>query len=191
MKKLVQMVIVAGLIAGATANVFAQGKFFTKTGNVSLDADGTMKTAEEIKATTKTATCVIATSTGDMEWAVLMKSFRFKNALMQEHFNENYVESSKYPKATFKGKLSDAAAVKWTKDGSYPVTVTGKMTCHGVEKEVTTTGTIVIKKGVPAVNCSFDFVLADYKITIPSVVGQKIADVAKITVATTLAPLKK
>ena len=175
----------------AATHSFAQDKMFTKTGSVSFDAEGAMKDVEEIKAASKTATCVVVKSTGAMEWAVLQKSFKFKNALMEEHFNENYVESTKFPKATFKGKLDDAAAVKWDKDGSYPVTATGKMTCHGVEKEMKTKGSVVIKKGVPTLNCTFDLAIADYKITVPSVVGSKIAKDVKITVSAALAPLKK
>ena len=169
-------------MAGTAVTTTAQGKFFTKTGAISFDADGAMKDVEEIKANSKTATCVIATATSDMEWAILMKSFSFKNALMQDHFNENYVESTKYPKASFKGKIDDATAVKWTKDGSYPVTVTGKMTMHGVTKDMTTKGIIAVKKGVPTVNCDFDLVLADYKIAIPALVKDNISNKIDITI---------
>jgi polyisoprenoid-binding protein YceI len=190
MRKLIK---IAAFVAAAitTQTALAQDKMFTKTGVVTLDAEGAMKDVEEIKATTKTANCVVVPSTGVMEWSVLMKSFKFKNALMQDHFNENYVESTKFPKATFKGKLDDASAVKWTKDGAYPVTATGKMTCHGVEKEIKTKGTVTVKKGVPTLSCNFDLPLADYKISVPSVVGKKVADVAKITVNAVLEPLKK
>jgi polyisoprenoid-binding protein YceI len=187
-----KIMIIASLLASMTATTtFAQSKMFTKTGTVSLDAEGAMKDVEEIKATTKTATCVVVPSTGAMEWAVLMKSFKYKNALMQDHFNENYVESTKFPKASFKGKLDDMAAVKWDKDGAYPVSVTGKMTCHGVEKEMKAKGTITIKKGVATVACNFNFALADYKIIVPSVVGSKVADVVKIAVNADLTALKK
>ena len=183
--------VIATLLASMTATTaFAQSKMFTKTGTVSFDAEGAMKDVEEIKATTKTATCVIVPSTGAMEWAVLMKSFKFKNALMQDHFNENYVESTKFPKATFKGKLDDVNAVKWDKDGVYPVSATGKMTCHGVEKEMTTKGTVTIKKGVPTVACNFELTLADHKIAVPSLVGAKVANVVKIAVSAALASKK-
>ena len=190
MKKLVQFVL-AALVLGSAVSVSAQGKLFTKTGNISFDAEGSMQDVEEIKAVSKTANCVVVSSTGAMEWSVLMKSFKFKNALMQEHFNENYVESSKFPKASFKGKIDDVAAVKWDKDGSYPVTVSGKMTCHGVEKEIATKGSVVVKKGVATVSSSFDLKLADYKITVPSVVGKKVADDVKISINAPLAALKK
>lgn len=190
MRKLVQCVAVFALIASATT-IFAQDKFFTKTAAIAFDADGMPEDVEDITANSKTGTCVIVPSTGAMEWAVLMKSFKFKNALMQEHFNENYLESTKFPKATFKGKLDDASAVKWDKDGSYPVTVTGKMTCHGIEKDLKTKGTVTIKKGVPSVSCDFSLKLADYGISVPAVVGKKVADDVKIKVATALAPLKK
>jgi polyisoprenoid-binding protein YceI len=190
MQKIISILFVAAAMTAATS-AFAQGKVFTKTGTVSIDAEGAMKDVEEIKATSKTATCVIVQSTGAMEWAVLMKSMKFKNALMEDHFNENYVESTKFPKATFKGKLDDASAVKWDKDGVYPVTATGKMTCHGVEKDMKAKGSVSIKKGVPTVTCNFEMTLADHKITVPSLVGAKVASVVKIAVSAVLAPLKK
>ncbi len=188
-----KILYVAAIFAATSVftQTFAQGKYFTKTGTISLDAEGSMKDVEEIKASSQTATCVVDGTTGAIEWALLMKSFKFKNALMQDHFNENYVESTKFPKATFKGKIDNPSAVKWDKDGVYPVTVTGKMTCHGVEKELKTKGTVTVKKGVPSVSANFDLVLADYKISIPSVVGAKVADVVKIVVTAALAPLKK
>lgn len=190
MQKIILILCLAAAMTAATT-ARAQGKIFTKTGTVSIDAEGAMKDVEEIKATSKTATCVIVQSSGAMEWVVLMKSLKFKNALMQEHFNENYVESTKFPKAVFKGKLEDASALKWEKDGVYPVAVTGKMTCHGVEKEMKAKGSVSIKKGVPTVTCNFEMTLADHKISVPSLVGAKVASVVKIAVSATLAPLKK
>jgi polyisoprenoid-binding protein YceI len=91
---------------------------------------------EDIEAKNKTVTAVLDTKSGALQFSVQMKGFEFEKALMQQHFNENYVESDKYPKAEFRGVLSNNAAVNYGKDGSYPVTVKGKFTLHNITKDV-------------------------------------------------------
>src|ERR1700682_4428284 len=83
---------------------FAQSKYFTKSGSINFDASGPL---EDIKAENKKATFVLDAKSGAIELAVLLKAFEFERALMQEHFNENYVESDKYPKSTYKGKITN------------------------------------------------------------------------------------
>src|SRR5688572_18821627 len=142
MKKILQpTILLLVLVIGNTA--FAQ-KYFTKSGSVNFFSKTPM---ENIDATNKKATCVIDSKTGQIEIALLMKAFEFEKALMQEHFNENYVESDKYPKATFKGNITNIASVNFTKDGSYPVDITGKLTMHGVTKDMKTKGSIIVKNG--------------------------------------------
>jgi len=101
---------------------------------------------------------------------------------MQEHFNENYMESDKYPKAEFKGKIADIAKVNFAKDGTYDVTVKGNMTIHGVTKEVNVPGTVTVKGTQVTTNAEFDVVPADYKINIPKLVEGKIAKEIEVTV---------
>ena len=117
-----------------------------------------------------------------MEFAVLIKAFQFEKALMQEHFNENYMESDKYPKAIFKGAIVDASTVDFSKDGDYPVKVKGKLTIHGVTNEVETDGTIDVKDGKISASSNFEIAVADYKIKIPSVVKDNIAKTVQIVV---------
>src|SRR5215210_8582560 len=112
-------VLVLGLVFAASG-VFAQDKFFTKSGKISFYSKASL---ENIEAHNKTVTCVLDTKSGNLQFAVLMKAFEFEKALMQEHFNENYVESHKFPKAEFKGQLSNNSEVNYGKDGKYPVTV--------------------------------------------------------------------
>lgn len=183
--------LLAASIIICGSGIQAQTKYFTRTGNISFNAEGAMDDIEEVKAQNKTAVAVVETTSGQMEWAVLMKGFQFPNALMQEHFNENYVESNKFPKATFKGQIENYKDVKWTTDGSYPVAVSGKMTIHGVTKDIAAKGTINVKSGKPLMTSNFSVLLSDYDIKIPSVVGSKIAKEVKIVVSATLEPLKK
>lgn len=163
-------------------------KYFTKEGKIAFHA-GTK--VEAIDGTSSTATCVVDSKTGDMEWSVLVKGFHFESALMEEHFNENYMESNTYPKATFKGKIDNIASVNFTKDGTYNVKVTGNLTMHGVTKQVSVDGTIVVKGGVVSLNSKFNVNPKDYNIAIPSAVQDKISNNIEIIVAASLAELKK
>jgi polyisoprenoid-binding protein YceI len=158
---------------------FAQKRYFTKTGTVSFQAGTAL---EDIDGTNKSTTTVFDVSTGQIEFSLLVKGFEFKSALMQEHFNENYMESDKYPKSTFKGKITNIDKVNFQKDGSYPVTVKGTLELHGVTKEIETTGTFkVAGTGIESV-AEFVVILEDYKIAIPGVVKDKISKTAKIKV---------
>ena len=109
---------------------------------------------------------------------------------MQEHFNENYMESDKYPKSIFKGKITNIDKVNFQKEGNYPVTVKGTLELHGVTKDVETNGTFkVAGEGVESV-AEFVVTLEDYKIAIPGVVKDKISKTAKIKVNCNYAVLK-
>lgn len=100
-----------------------------------------------------------------MAFKVPIQSFTFRNGLMQEHFNENYMESDKYPHATFKGKIVED--VDLSRDGTYKVSASGILSVHGVSKARTITGVIVVKNGQMMLNASFVVPVADHKIDIP------------------------
>ena len=102
---------------------------------------------------------------------------------MEVHFNESYMESTKYPKSTFKGKINDLSKVNFTVDGSYPVVVSGELTIHGVTKKVSAPGTISVSAGVINATSKFPVKLADYKISIPGVVKDNIAEVVDVNVS--------
>lgn len=180
------LVALAGfvLIAGA---VQAQDRYFTKTGKIDFFSKAPL---EDIEAKNKTVTAVLDTKTGAIQFEVQMKGFEFEKKLMQEHFNENYVESGKFPKASFKGNVANNAAVNYAKDGTYNVAVKGKMTIHGVTKDVEAPGTIKVNGGKIDATSTFNIQLSDYNISIPSVVKDKISNNIKITVDTKLEPLK-
>ncbi|MFZ4428397.1 MAG: YceI family protein [Saprospiraceae bacterium] len=164
------------------ASSLAQERYYTKSATIVFDADGPLDDIEKIHAKTTVATCVIDAGSGQMEWALSIRSFKFENALMEEHFNENYLESDKFPKAVFKGAISDPGRVRWKEDGAYPVKVQGKMTIHGVTRDISASGNILVRnKQITAVS-EIEIGLADYDIKIPSVVGFKIAKTAKVSI---------
>lgn len=144
---------------------------------------------ENIEATNKAAKPIMNTSTGDIQVKIAMTAFSFDKPLMQEHFNENYVESEKYPYAIYKGKINET--IDWTKDGSYTVTVTGMLNMHGVEKEMKLTGTAVVKGDEITLDSKFKIHIADYNIKVPSLYIQNIAEDVDVTVKASLKPFKK
>ena len=156
-------------------------KYFTKAGKITFNAT-TPSSPEKVTGVNRTATCVIDTKSGALQFVALMKGFEFERALMEEHFNENYVESDKYPRAEFKGSITNNAAVDYTKDGTYAVKVTGKMTIHGETHDVTVDGKIVIQGGKISAVADFPVKLEDYKISIPGLVSDKVAKIATINV---------
>src|SRR4249919_2520933 len=113
MKK-INLVLIAILISGIS---FGQ-KYFTKNGKINFDATSP-NSPEKVEAVNRTVTCVVDTKTGNIQFAVLMKGFEFEKALMQEHFNENYVESDKFPKAEFKGIINNSDQVNFAINNEY------------------------------------------------------------------------
>lgn len=167
---------------------FGQLRYFTKNGNVSFQAGTAL---EDIDGANKSTTSVFDAITGQLEFALLVKGFEFKSALMMEHFNENYLESNKYPKSVFKGKIVNIDKVNFKKTGEYPVTVKGTLEIHGVAKEIETSGIFkVLNDETVTSTAAFNVTLEDYKIAIPGLVKDKISKTAKITVYCSYSILK-
>jgi polyisoprenoid-binding protein YceI len=179
--------ILLALMISAAGLVNAQDRYFTKTGKISFYSKAPM---EDIEAKNKTVAAVMDTKTGALQFSVLMKSFEFEKALMQEHFNENYVESDKFPKADFKGSIANNSSVNYSKDGTYNAVVKGKLTIHGVTKEVEAPGVIKVEGGKIDASSTFNVLLSDYNVSIPSVVKDKVSNSIKITVDCKMDPLK-
>ncbi len=172
-----------------TVFTFGQTRFLTKNGKIYFDCT-TPSSPEKIDGTNVKVTSVIEASTGAIQFMLLMRGFAFERALMEEHFHENYVESDKFPKADFKGTITNMSTISLSKDGAYPATIKGQMTIHGVTKEMTATGTITVKGGaITNAKSEFKLPLADYNVEIPSVVKDKIAKDAKITVDLSFQPV--
>ena len=136
---------------------------------------------EEVAANNTSVSAVLDSKTGDVAAQALIKSFKFKSPLMEEHFNENYLESDKFPKATFKGKVLnfDASKVTATKSNA---TVEGDFTMHGVTKHIKIPATVSKAGNKINVASTFTIKAQEYNIKIPSLVKQKVADDIKVWV---------
>lgn len=145
---------------------------------------------EDIKGDNNQVAGVLDISTGEMVFQALIKSFHFDRALMEEHFNENYMESDKFPKSSFKGKITNLSAVNFSKNGIYDVTVEGDLTIHDATNKVSTKGTVEVVTGGINANSKFNIVPEDYKINIPGVVREKINKNLEVTVAMKYTPVE-
>lgn len=175
MKKIISIITVFVL---TVYSVNAQQKLWNaSSGEVKFFSKAPL---EDIEAVNKQATSIINPETNDVVAKIPIKGFVFPNGLMQEHFNENYMESDKFPNGTFRGKLTET--IDFSKDGVYQVSASGKFNLHGVEKDKTIKGKLTISQGKATLETAFDVLLADYKIDIPTLVFQKIAE--KIAVNT-------
>ena len=126
-------IVLLSLLALSAFSLKAQ-KYITRNGFIRFFGETQFET---IKADNNQVASILDTQTGEIVFQALMKSFQFEKALMEEHFNENYVESDKYPKAVFKGKIADLSAVDFTKNGVYNVQVQGELSLHNVTKNIT------------------------------------------------------
>jgi polyisoprenoid-binding protein YceI len=183
--KMMKMKNLAGIIMvllAITGSATAQ-KNITKNARIRFYSETPM---EKIEAINNQVNSALDVSTGDFVFKVLIKSFEFEKALMQEHFNENYMESGKYPNATFSGKISNFKDINFSKDGSYNATVEGNLTMHGVTKKVTEKGTIEVKGGKIVAKSTFNIKPQDYNISIPGAVVAKIAEYIQVNVDATL-----
>lgn len=138
---------------------------------------------ENISAVTQQATSALDTASREIAFKAPIKSFAFKKQLMQEHFNENYLESDKFPHATFGGKINEP--INWDRDGTYRVTVAGNLEIHGVKKFYTTNATIEVRGGMITATAKFEVSVADHKVDIPRIVIKNIAEVVEVEVSST------
>ena len=147
-----------------------QNKYLTKSGQVTFEAS--VPSFEEVKATQHNVTAILNSGNGEFAALALVKGFRFKNALMEEHFNENYAESDKYSKTIFKGKISDFNVDKL---GEHEIS--GQLNFHGVTNEfIDIPITISKKDNKITVSGNFSVKASDYNIPIPRIVSKKIAE---------------
>jgi hypothetical protein len=143
---------------------------------------------EDIKAVSSTGISVFNAATGELDFSVGISSFQFEKAFMQQHFNSDYMESDKYPKAIFKGKIHEHVDI--TKEGTYIVSAAGELTVHGVTQKRTVQGSLTVKNGLIYMTSEFMVKCADHHIDIPQILFYHIAENIKITVSATFSPYK-
>lgn len=160
-----------------SSTAFGQKIYSTKTGQIKFFSS---TPAEDIEAVNNEVDSKLSSS-GQMQFTVLIKGFRFPNSLMQEHFNDDYMESAKFPRGDFKGTLTGMKEADFKKEGTYKVTATGNLTMRGISKPVSVPGTVEVKKGAIIVKAVFKVALKDYNIT-GSEIGKAIAKDIEITV---------
>lgn len=175
MKTLVLAVFALFFALGANA----QNKYIAKTGHVWFHSEAPLET---IEAHNNQAASVIDIKAGTIAFEIIIKSFKFEKALMEEHFNENYMESGKFPKSVFTGKFVDFDVNNFSKDGSYKAKVEGDLTIHGVKKHIVSEGTVEVKKGVITAKSLFKVSPEEYGIQIPAMAKDKIAKTLDIHV---------
>ena len=178
MKSTVKILAALMLMGSFVTSAFAQ-KHMTRTGHLWFYSHTPV---EDIEAHNNQAMSVLNADNGEMVFAVLMKGFQFEKALMQEHFNEKYVESDKFPKASFKGKITNVDEVDFAKDGTYAAKAEGELTIHGVTQEVEAEGEVKVENGNIVIASVFQLKPEDYDIKIPGIVRDNIAKIIDIHV---------
>ena len=163
-------------------------KFMTKNGTIHFLSDGQI---EKIEAYNHQVNSALDASTGNFVFKVLVKSFEFEKALMQEHFNENYMQSDQFPNSTFNGKVLNVKDINFGKDGTYNAIVEGDLTMHGVTNKVKTNGVFEVKGGKVVGKSTFNVLIKDYNITIPKAVVKNIAENVQIEVNVPMESLNK
>ncbi len=156
----------------------AQDRYLTRTGEITFFSTAPL---EDIEAKSDKALSIVDLAKGQVAVDMLMKSFEFEKKLMQEHFNENYVESDKYPKAKFSGTFNPSDALKAMEDGVYELDVKGELTIHGVTNPVDTKATLSVESGKLKGEVKFNLTVKSFDIKIPSVVAKKIAEEVEVT----------
>ncbi|MCR9155455.1 MAG: YceI family protein [Bacteroidetes bacterium] len=154
-------------------------KLKTRSGYVKFFSDAAV---EDISAENKQVSSIINLENGEFAFLAPIKAFEFEKALMQEHFNENYMESGKFPKAIFKGKIKGYEQIDLSKDGSYTLVFTGVMTIHGVEQKIEQKVMMTVKDGKASAEAEFMLKCSDYEVEIPSAKADNISNELKITV---------
>lgn len=164
----------------AVSTITAQTRYMDRAGKASFFSKAPL---ENIEAHNDQVLSLLDPAKGEVAVSMLMKGFQFEKALMQEHFNEKYIESDKYPKATFKGKIKDMSKLDLTKDGNYTVEVVGEVTIHGETKPLETKVNFTVKGASVQANSTFRLRVDDFKISIPTLVVRNIAEEVEVKVS--------
>ncbi len=183
MKKIWISVLIVLMVSGS---LWGQGKYLTSTGQIIFYSHTSL---EDITAENNSVASVIDAASGEVAIIVKMTQFQFEKKMMQEHFNENYVESEKFPKATFNGKILNNAEVNYASKGMYKVLIEGELTIHGITNQVSAEGTMEILSDGLIARTKFMLNPEDYDIKIPKVVRKNISEAMEIRVKLSHQPI--
>ena len=150
------------ILIGSMLSSSAQ-KFITKTGVIEINSRTPVYT---IKGVNNKVASILDTEIGEVFASTLIRSFQFEEALVEERFNENYLEPDKYPNSTFQGKITDYKKIDFSKNGSYDITIEGKLTIHGVTNYIKERGKLIIKDGIITTNTEVTISLKAFKIKV-------------------------
>ncbi|NLU39402.1 MAG: YceI family protein [Bacteroidales bacterium] len=176
------------LLVFSTQIIQAQNLLYTKTGHAYFMSH---TEAIDIDGNNNQVTSFLNIETGEIAFQMLVKSFKFTLATAEEHFNETYMESDKYPKAQFKGFVENMQSIDLKKDGTYKAQVKGDLTIHGVSKNIKQEGNIVVKNGKITANSAFTVNIDDYAIKVPKMVEDRVAKIVDIKVDVEYVPYSK
>lgn len=175
-------ILIGFLVCIGFAFVAANEVFITKTGTVKFISDAPL---ERIEAVSKRLSIALNTTQRTIAISIPIISFEgFNSPLQKEHFHENYLESTTYPKGVFSGKIIEE--IDLTKPGDYKIRVKGKLEIHGVEKERIISGNIKVSPAGISLTSKFEIPISDHEITVPKVVYQKISEIIKVEIAADL-----
>jgi len=183
MKRTINILVLVLLLS---ATVYSQN-YVTKTGHIKFYSETPIET---IEAHNHAVNSAVNIKSGDFVFKVLVKSFEFEKALMQEHFNENYLESDKFPNSTFKGKIVNVKNIDLRKNGTYDAEVHGDLTIHGITKAVEEKGTFTVMDGKIQGKSVISVPLEDYEIKVPGAVKEQISESIEVTIDVMLEEVK-
>ena len=173
--------IILFTMVGLTSFAFAQKKQTTTSATINFDATTSLDKLP--KADNKTVVASLDTKTGNVAFESVIKSFTFSNPKIQEHFNgDKWMDSDKFPTATFTGKITNLTAVNFKKDGTYSANVSGDLTMHGITKPVATVASVTVSGKTISTTTDFSVKLADYGVNGGAIAAGKVATEPKITV---------
>lgn len=161
-------------------SVIAQSTLIDKTGVAHFYSEAPL---EDIEATNKKALGAFNLEKGTVAVSMVIKNFRFDNSLMEEHFNENYMESEKFPKASFTGKIQDFSTLDFSTPGTFTAKAEGELEIHGVKRPLTNDVTFEVTKDAIIVKTKFKVALEDHEVEIPTLVIKNIAEIVDVDVA--------
>ncbi len=180
-------ILIGLLIFSFSSGIYAQ-KLITKEGKIEIFSQTPLFT---IEAVNNKVASILNTQTGDMVVSTLVRSFKFKEALVEEHFNENYMDSEKYPKAVFVGRIVNYHTIDFSKDGEYKAVVVGKLTIHGVTNNIKDNARIIIKDKKVRGKLTFNVPLTAYNIRVEKAYKKAIKDEIKLQVSFVYKPYKQ